>query len=251
MSNPNNLIRPSVLDATGAPPVQSARATQPPSQINLTLELVDAFSEIARRMIQENLNRDNLLFNATDETIRSEHQGQLNDLDKIPDIVRSLRDFSGNPGEYGSWRKSVDRVLKIYDNTRGTPKYFCILSVIRNKIIGNADVVLESYNTPLDWKAISHCLALHYADKRDITTLECQLTSLTQGRNSISQFYQEVYNHLSLILNKLSGLEMGQEAMQLLTQTYRNKDLDTFIRGLNADLPRLLGMREPSDLPQA
>ena len=39
--------------------------------------------------------------------------------------------------------------------------------------------------------------------------------------------------------------------MQVLTNTYRDKALDTFIRGLSGDLSRLLGMKEPADLPEA
>lgn len=46
-------------------------------------------------------------------------------------------------------------------------------------------------------------------------------------------------------------MSASNESINLLTQTYRDKALDTFIRGLNGDLPKLLGMREPSDLPQA
>ena len=46
-------------------------------------------------------------------------------------------------------------------------------------------------------------------------------------------------------------MEVGQEAQNLLARTYRDKALDTFIRGLNGDLPKLLGMKEPIDLPQA
>lgn len=44
-------------------------------------------------------------------------------------------------------RKSVDRILKIYDHLKGTLKYYGILSVILNKIVGHADIALESYNT--------------------------------------------------------------------------------------------------------
>lgn len=46
-------------------------------------------------------------------------------------------------------------------------------------------------------------------------------------------------------------MDIGREPISLLTQTYRDKALDTFVRGLNGDLPRLLGIREPTDLPQA
>ena len=66
----------------------------------------------------------------------------------------------------------------IYEHTKGTPKYYGILNTIRNKIVGEADIALESYNTPLDWTAISKCLSLHNADKRDLATLEYEMTSL-------------------------------------------------------------------------
>ena len=44
---------------------------------------------------------------------------------------------------------------------------------------------------------------------------------------------------------------MGNDSLNIMTKSYRDKALDTFIRGLNGDLPRLLGMKEPVDLPQA
>lgn len=37
----------------------------------------------------------------------------------------------------------------------------------------------------------------------------------------------------------------------MMTKLYRDKALDTFIRELRGDLPRLLGMKKPEDLPQA
>ena len=72
-----------------------------------------------------------------DQNIDPRFLNKLDDLDKIPDVVKSLRDFSGQPGKFGSWKKSVDGILKIYENLKGTPKYYGILSVIRNKITGN------------------------------------------------------------------------------------------------------------------
>ncbi|GBP10271.1 Retrovirus-related Gag polyprotein from transposon HMS-Beagle [Eumeta japonica] len=117
--------------------------------------------------------------------------------------------------------------------------------------LGSADAALESYNTPLNWIAISRCLTMHYADKRDLSTLEYQMTCLIQGKKTIQEFYGEVYSHLTLILNKIACMEINEEAMQVLTNTYRDKALDTFIRGLSGDLSRLLGMKEPADLPEA
>lgn len=243
MSNPNNLIRPGVLNA---PQVNAAVPPQNP-QVNVDAIVQAVVSRIQNEMHLRTPSQEVL----TDETIRPEFIDRLEELDKIPDIVKSLREFSGKPGEFSSWRKSVDRVLKIYESARGTPRYVGILSAIRDKIVGNANAALESYSTPLNWKAISKCLTMHYADKRDVTTLEYQLASLVQGSRSIQEYYQEVYKHLSLILNKIASIEMGQESMEILTKTYRDRALDTFIRGLNGGLRSLLAMKEPADLPQA
>jgi len=40
---------------------------------------------------------------------------------------------------------------------------------------------------------------------------------------------------------------MGEEAEQIITKMYR----DTFVRGLQGDLSRLMRMKEPTDLPSA
>jgi len=84
--------------------------------------------------------------------------------------VKSIRGFSGDRSELSSWKKGVDRILETYAGQEGTAKYFGILHSIRNKITGNADTALESYNIPLNWSAISKCLTLQYADIRDLST---------------------------------------------------------------------------------
>lgn len=64
---------------------------------------------------------------------------KVEELDKIPDIVKTIRDFSGKAGEFGSWRKSVERVLDLFKELKGTSKYYAILHTIRTKITGEAD----------------------------------------------------------------------------------------------------------------
>lgn len=249
MSNPNNLVRPPILNMPANPPAVGLA-----NMADLQAEIRRIVSEAVQeqtRVLAESIRNPAAQNDQADQIIEPQHRAQLSDLDRVPDVVRCLREFSGQAGEYSSWRKSIERILSIYQHLKGTAKYFGILCVIRNKIVGNADAVLESYNTPLNWESISRCLTLHYADKRDVSTLEYQLTSLVQGTESIQEFYQRVYNHLSLILNKISCMDIGQESLCLLTQTYRDKALDTFIRGLKGDLPRLLAMKEPVDLPKA
>jgi hypothetical protein len=219
---------------------------------NFRRTICEIIQSEARKVFRENFNEtlSNVEEDSEDE-LQVGNDLHLSGMDRIPDVVKGLREFSGNIGEYGSWRKAAERVIKAYAHLKGTPKYYGIISTIRNKIVGNADTALESYNIPLNWNKIIKCLNLHYADKRDIGTLENQMFAMYQKGNSVEDFYKEVYNHLSLILEKLSCMNYSQDSLITMTQTYRDKALDTFVRGLKGDLPRLLAMREPQDLPQA
>lgn len=256
MAQNNDVLRPSRLAATSEdahdrdPTVsRNQNSTQTLNLTDLKNLISELIKEESKNIVSAILNPESQTNNDIDQPIEVGHD--LTDMDKIPDIVKSLRDFSGQPGQFSSWKKSVDRILRVYESLKGTPKYYGILNVIRNKITGDADIALESYNTPLDWEKIAKCLTLHYADKRDLGTLEYQMTTLVQKGDTIPEFYQAVYHHLSLILNKLSSMEMSQESLDIMTRSYRDKALDTFIRGLKGDLPRLLSIREPVDLPQA
>ena len=60
----------------------------------------------------------------TDQTIDERYLDNLTDMGKVPDVVRSLREANGNPSEFSSWKKSAEKILKIYEP-----------NVIRNKLI--------------------------------------------------------------------------------------------------------------------
>lgn len=170
MANPNNLLRPPILNNLPPTQPQPSGSAQQNSNVNNIDAIVRMCQEQSRIAVRQILN-PNAYISGSDQEIEERYRENLSDLDKIPDVVRCLREFSGNQAEYSSWKKSVERVLKIYESFTGTPKYFGILNVIRNKIIGSADAALESYNTPLNWDCISRCLTLHYADKMDLSTL--------------------------------------------------------------------------------
>lgn len=46
-------------------------------------------------------------------------------------------------------------------------------------------------------------------------------------------------------------MEESPEAIRVLTNMYREKARDAFINGLNGDMPRLLAVKEPKDLPHS
>lgn len=64
------------------------------------------------------INPNNVTIEITVRTIDNRHLVNLCDLDKIFDVVSCLRDFSSNPIEFNSWRKSVERILHLYEPTK-------------------------------------------------------------------------------------------------------------------------------------
>jgi len=257
MANPSNLIRPPILNTQN---LTNERQTQrQEEQQNRNMATSQQITELVGRMIAQQVpriiealnNPEHDFTNAIDQEILEEHRGNLGGLDKIPDVVKCLREFSGDPAEFSSWKKSVDRLMEAYAGEVGTSRYFGILHSIRSKITGNADTALEAYSVPLNWRAMAKCLTMHYGDKRDLGTLEYQMTMLSQGNLTIEEFHQLVYQHLSLLLNKVNCMDLGAEAHRLLKKMYRDKATDTFICGLRGDLPRILGAHAPRDLPSA
>jgi len=87
------------------------------------------------------MNNDTLDFtDVSDQVVEPEYRNNLVDFDRVPDIVKSIREFSGNPAEFGSWKRSVDRIMETYTPFVGTPRYYGMRHTIRNKIVGSADV---------------------------------------------------------------------------------------------------------------
>lgn len=125
-------------------------------------------------------------------------EAELNEIKKLPDCVRDLQIFDGNPVQYISWIYSVEPILRDYEIVRNKPIYRAILQHIRQKVRGPADTALISYNIfDEDWERIKTCLSLHYADKRDVRTLEYELSALVQRNMSLDQFYARVNHQLS------------------------------------------------------
>lgn len=108
-------------------------------------------------------------------------EDDLRDIGRLPDSVKELQTFEGEPSQYVSWVHAVEGILRDYAIVRNKPIYRAILKSIRGKVRGRADTALISYNIfDDDWPSIKRCLSLHYADKRDVRTLEHQLGQLSR-----------------------------------------------------------------------
>ena len=68
---------------------------------------------------------------------------------------------------------------------------------------------------------------------------------------SIDEFYARVNHQLSLIINKLKTESYSEETITVLIETYRNRTLEVFVRGLNGELSSMIMLMKPKTLPEA
>lgn len=223
--------------------------------------LLDKMNTIERRVSRlDSISSRMFTPTANDQTEPSEEmvaqapktEADIRDISRLPDCVKELQIFDGNPVHYVSWVHSVEVILSDFEVVRGKPLYRAILQHIRQKVRGAADSALISYNIfDSNWSKIKECLSLHYADKRDIRTLEHQLHQLQQKRMRIDELYAKVNYQFSLIINKIKTESYTDETVRVLVETYRNRALDVFIRGLNGEMSRLMLIQRPKTLPEA
>lgn len=211
---------------------------------------IEIINKMEKRLERLEAKPQHVFENTTSNGPKNEFD--LKEISKLPDCVKELQIFDGNPLHYVSWVNSVEGILEDYEIVKDKPIYRAILQSIRQKIRGTADSALISYNIfNGNWSEIKNCLSLHYADKRDQRTLEHQLGKLTQGNRTIDEFYANVNHQLSLILNKIKTESYNKETMIVLTEMYRNRALDVFVRGLSGEVSRMLCIQRPTTLPEA
>lgn len=183
----------------------------------------------------------------------SEYQTQeINDsirCDETLDVIKSLPNFDGK-NSYVSWREAANNSMKLYK--RGSRKYFAALTILRNKIVDEANDILTNHGTVLNLEAIISRLDFAFADKRPLHIVEQELSVMRQGSLSIIDYYNEVNKKLTALINK-TIMSHGSESE--LTKELNNKNrqyaLRVFVTGLNAPLANVLFSLSPKDLPNA
>ena len=178
--------------------------------------------------------------------------------EKIPDLVKDLPIFTGDPSELNSWLSDVDSLVQLYQTKRTDTierqnKYHMICKFIRRKIRGEANDSLVASNVGINWNLIKKTLVTYYGEKRDLETLDFQLMSVQQKNRSLEIYYDEVNRLLSLIANQINTDERftHPEASRALIEMYNKKAIDAFMRGLDGDVYKFIRNYEPTSLAAA
>lgn len=169
---------------------------------------------------------------------------------KIPDAIKDLPNFDGNPRLLFEFIDNVNELVKACQEANGTPYASIILRSIRNKIIGNANEILNMYGTPLDWDEIKNNLIIHYADKRNETSLIRDLHSIRQNNDTVEKFYSRIIEIYSSLTNHIRVHEMDQTIVKSKKSLFGEMCLNTFLSGLREPLGSTIRAMKPTTLSE-
>lgn len=170
---------------------------------------------------------------------------------QIPDTIKQLPPYNGDPKSLCTWLDCVERVLNLYIELRHKPVYAIWLSQVRNKITDRANDALVKNHTPLQWEHIKATLISYFGDKRDLSTLTSKIGFLRQRSKSLNEFYHEaesLYADINANIH-LDPENRGHEAaiMRVIELIIRN----AFIDGLNDNLANYTRSGRPTSLLSA
>lgn len=170
---------------------------------------------------------------------------------KVPDAIKDLPKFDGNPRLLFEFINNVEEILSLLSDIDGTAHGRILLRAIRNKIEGPANEVLNMYGTPLEWASIKNNLILHYADKRNELSLIRDLHNCKQGSKPLENFYSEVIEISSAMNNHIQIHEKNASVIESKKLLYSEMCLNIFLTGLREPLGSTIRSMRPDTLAVA
>lgn len=170
---------------------------------------------------------------------------------RIPDAIKDLPKFDGNPRLLNDFLNNVEEILLYIRGTDNTPYGKILLRAIRNKIEGQANEILNTYGTPLVWDDIKNNLILHYSDKRSETSLIRDLHNVKQQGKSIESFYREIIELQASLCNNILIHEKNTSVLNAKKTLYSEMCLNSFLSGLNEPLGSRIRAMQPDSIAAA
>ena len=124
-----------------------------------------------------------------------------------------------------------------------------LMSSLLAKIKGEAAVNISSCIIN-NWHDLKNALLNAYADKRDIYTLNIEMTEMKQENESPFDFYNRLQQILNVQISYIATHSGANEA-QILSQYCRNLALRVLLRGLKDPIGSLMRTKNPPDLNTA
>lgn len=176
----------------------------------------------------------------------------VNDTPRIPDLIRLVPEFNGDPRNLPRWIESVEQKLnecKKFVLPNDIPQMLPIwMDIIRDKLTEKANDALSASHTPLEWDAIKTTLIEYFGDKSDLSSLVSRLTNLKQGSDTVMEFYHKCRSLLAEINAKITLNNNTTGEAKAIMGTYETLMINAFVDGLHDTVSDLTRSTRPKSL---
>lgn len=174
----------------------------------------------------------------------------------VPDPIKLIPTYAGEPQILSSWIESVDQKLQysktLINNPTTVDEVMPLwVGIIRDKIIKEGNEVLIRNQTQLDWNCIKKALKEELGDKRDLATLSTKISTLKQGSQDLIAYYQQCKKLLADINANLLANDDTKACVNVLMVNYEAMITNAFIDGLPDSLSFLVRIYKPKNLQEA
>lgn len=172
---------------------------------------------------------------------------------RIPDAIKDLPTFDGNPRLLYDFINNVEEIVNLFSpEVLASPYGKLLLRAIRNKVVGQANEVLNMYGTAIIWTEIKQNLTMHYSDKRNETSLIKDLHALKQSQTeTVEAFYSKVIEIFSTISNHVQMHESNPSVIEAKQKLFGDMSLNVFLSGIKEPLGSTIRAMQPKSLIEA
>lgn len=168
------------------------------------------------------------------------------------EYLEIIPEFKGEPELLPRFIEISEKLVNKFYNVLN-PEDFdneYLMSSILSKVKGQAAINISCCQIQT-FADLKNALLTAYADKRDVYTLQIEMTELKQAINeSPFEFYNKIQKYLNLQISNVNTT-LNPLSRPYLIEYLRNYALRILLRGLKEPVGSLMRTKNPSDLNQA
>jgi len=170
---------------------------------------------------------------------------------KIPDVIRFLPPYSGDPFALNEFINNVEEIILMIRGTDQTPYGQMLLRAIRQKIEGKANEAVIASGARLIWDDIKDALIRHCRDRRDEDTLMSELYNLKHKQLPLQRSYDQITKIKLALFRIIDNEETEQLAIRVRQRVVSQACLSAFLAGLRGNLSAIVRAFRPTGLEEA
>jgi len=174
-------------------------------------------------------------------------------MSKIPDTIKEIQPYEGDPKTLHQWINQVETVLQFYAPLQQHPIFQLWVRSIRSKIRGDANNAINAKNVPLTWDNMKATLVEFFGDARDLCSIVQNIPHMKQKGKSITDFYKEMSEMASSAMQKINLDERFGDLGPIEAAGIVIQDLvkNAYIDGLDEEFSRYVRTYKPQSLMDA